>query len=167
MKHIKSSTLHKTCNYLLGFIFISHMAIGQSIQQEKMEKLHFLIGNWVGTSTTYENGALNKQTPAFEQITYKLDNSIITLDLHSESLQLHTVIYYDEKEDTYLYNPYYKEGAAKYVAEYREGKLVVHPNAEKRFVFTLTAEGKFLEYGEKLVNGKWVKYFEDIFSRIP
>jgi hypothetical protein len=36
----------------------------------------------------------------------------------------------------------------------------------KRFIFGLNVEGEFVEYGENLENGKWVKYFEDTFKNI-
>ncbi|PWH86221.1 hypothetical protein DIT68_02975 [Brumimicrobium oceani] len=141
-------------------------AFGQSIQQEKMQELSFLIGNWEGVSKSYKQGVVEKQVPAFTQISYKLDQSIITLDLQSESLQLHTVFYFDEKTNSYSYNPFYKTGSGSYKAEFIEGKLIVSPSETKRFIFTSSPEGDFIEYGENLVDGVWVKYFEDVFNRV-
>lgn len=131
-----------------------------------MQQLHFMVGDWVGTSTTYKNGAIERQVPAFQKIQYVVDKSIITIDLHSETLQLHTVIYYDEQEQTYYYNPFYKKGAGKFVAAYVDGRLVVTRNETTRFIFHQPSKGTFQEYGEKLEDGKWVKYFEDNFKNI-
>lgn len=144
-----------------------HTALGQASRQEKMEQLSFMVGDWVGTSTTYKNDTVATKIPAFEKISYKLDQHIITIDLHSELLQLHTIIYYDEKEKTYYYHPYYKKGRGAYKAEYTDGKFIVWPSETKRFVFKLTPEGNFQEYGEILDKGRWVTYFEDIFKKIP
>jgi len=146
-------------------LFIVNSLLGQSSGQENMEKLDFMIGEWVGISTTYQNDTIEKQAPAFQKISYKLNKSIITIDLQSEILQLHTVIYYDSIDGTYYYNPYYKGGKGEYAAEYKDGKLIVWPNKNKRFIFHLTPEGNFQEYGEKLENGEWVKYFEDNFQK--
>ncbi|MEL6720700.1 MAG: hypothetical protein AAFP82_18490 [Bacteroidota bacterium] len=131
-----------------------------------MKQLNFMVGDWVGISTTYENGEIATQVPAFQKIQYAVDGNIITIDLHSETLQLHTVIYYDEEQETYYYNPYYKKGTARYTAEYAEGKLVVTKNETTRFIFNKTSENGFQEYGERLENGEWVKYFEDNFKDI-
>lgn len=150
---------------LLFFIFFNTFAMGQSTNQEKMQQLNFMVGDWVGISTTYKDGKVDQQVPAFQKIQYAVDQNIITIDLHSELLQLHTVIYYDEKEGKYSYNPFYKRGANQYFAEYTNGKLVVTKDEKTRFVFHPTSEG-FQEYGEKLENGKWEKYFEDNFKNI-
>lgn len=142
-------------------------AFGQLTPREAMQRLEFMVGDWVGISTTFEEDTIATQVPAFEKISYRLDKHIITIDLHAETLQLHTVIYYDENDSTYYYNPYYKGGVGRYRATFREGKLIVSPNAQKRFIFQPTPEGGFKEYGEKRENGRWVKYFEDIFKKSP
>lgn len=151
---------------LVVILFICHLNYAQSARQVEMQKLRFMIGEWVGTASTIENGKVIASVPAFEKINYKLDGSLLTIDLHSEKLQLHTVIYYDEQEQTYFYNPFYKNGSAKYKAKYQEGKLIVSPSKTKRFVFGLNEAGEFVEYGETLKNGKWLKYFEDTFKNI-
>ena len=151
---------------LLILFFTIPIASGQTIQQQQMKKLDFLKGDWVGVSAVYEDGAIAKQVPAYEKISYALDKSIITIDLKSESLQLHTVIYYDETDKTYYYNSYYKTGAGRYKAALLDNKFVVSASPIKRFIFHRTPEGNFQEYGEKLIHGEWVKYFEDNFKRV-
>ena len=150
----------------LTILFTITIASGQTVQQQQMKKLDFLIGDWVGVSVMYEDGTIAKQVPAYEKISYALDKSIITIDLKSESLQLHTVIYYDETDKTYYYNSYYKTGAGRYKAALLENKFVVTASPTKRFIFHRTPEGNFQEYGEKLINDEWVKYFEDNFTRV-
>ncbi|MGY3795737.1 hypothetical protein [Aquimarina sp. 433] len=129
-----------------------------------MELLDFMIGEWIGTSTIYENGKVTKQGSAYQHISYDLEKSILVIKLNSEFLQLHTIIYYDEKDNTYYYYPFSKRGVRKYPAAYEDGKLIVRSNETNRFIFCRTKEGGFREYGEKLVDGKWVKYFEDNFK---
>ena len=128
-----------------------------------MEQLNFLIGEWVGTSKIYENGVVSKQCPAFENISYDLDKNILVIELNTEFLQLHTIIYYDEKDQKYYYYPFSKRGVGKYPAEYKDGQLVVSRDEKTRYIFRSTPEGGFQEYGEKLINGKWTKTFEDTF----
>jgi len=129
-----------------------------------MEQLHFLVGEWIGTSKVYENGVVTKQVAAYEEIKYDLDKSILVIQLNSELLQLHTIIYYDEKDKTYYYNPFSKKGARKLPATFKNGQLVVASSDTKRFIFTSASDGGFREYGEQLIDGKWVKYFEDTFK---
>lgn len=164
MKYITSFAKLRNYFCLVAVFFALNSILAQTVRQEKMEKLNFMVGDWVGISSTYQNDTLVKQVPAHQNISFKLSKNIITIDLQSETLQLHTVIYYDEKEGTYYYNPYYEGGAGRYVAEFKDGKFIVSPNKNKRFIFHLMSPGNFQEYGEKFENGKWVKYFEDNFQ---
>ena len=76
--------------------------------QKQMEQLNFLIGDWIGTSTVFSNDTISRQGPVFERIQYQLDRSIITIDLNSSMLQLHTIIYYDSSDNVFYYCPYSK-----------------------------------------------------------
>lgn len=150
---------------LFGFtLMVINSAVGQSKQQEKMKQLSFMIGDWVGVSSLIENDKVVSSIPAYQSISYQVDQHIICINLKSETLTLHTVIYYDEDLATYFYNPYYKKGSAKYPAQFSEGNFIVKASKNKRFVFCLTLEGNFQEYGEVLKDGKWQKYFEDNFK---
>ncbi len=129
-----------------------------------MEQLHFLVGEWVGTSKIYTNGIVTKQGAAYEKIAYDLDKSILVIELNTAFLQLHTIINYNEKDRTYYYHRFSKNGAARYPAEYKDGKLIVWRDENTRFFFGRTSAGDFQEYGEQLINGKWTKTFEDTFK---
>lgn len=149
--------------YLLILLCSNYVLFAQSVKQEKMEQLNYMIGEWVGTSTVYENGEISKQVPAFEKISYDMNKSIIVIELNSELLKLHTIIYFDEKENKYAYNAFSERGGRKNYGRFSDGKLIVEPNDSKRYIFEKIGENGFREYGEKLVDGKWVKYFEDVF----
>lgn len=150
--------------YFIAFLVACNIASGQSEKKEKMELLNFMVGEWIGTSKIYEKGSVTKEVPAYEKISFDLDKHILVIELNSELLQLHTIIYYDEKDKTYYYNPFSKSGARKLPAVYEDGKLVVNSNNTKRFIFSPTKNGGFVEYGEQLIDGKWIKYFEDSFQ---
>lgn len=154
------------CKYYCLFVLLLFSSIigAQTTMQEKMEDLAFMIGNWVGTSTTIENGKVSKQVPAYQSITYDVNKSIIVIELESETLKLHTIIQYDEKDKIYYYYPFSERGTGKLPAEYSKGKLIVNANKNKRYTFERTGENSFREYGEKLIEGNWVKYFEDTFT---
>lgn len=165
MRNTRSLFLIRTIQ-ILFFLFIIQTAYGQSIRQKQMEKLAFLVGKWEGVSSTIKKDSIIRQVSAFEEISYKVDQHILTIDLASETLKLHTVIYYDEDDQTYYYNAFYKNGAGRYLAELIDGQLIVSPNETKRFIFHLTEEGNFQEYGEIYQDGKWMRYFEDNFKRV-
>lgn len=148
------------------FLFCNTALIGQDIKKEKMEALSFMVGDWVGTSKVFKDGLVEKEVPAFQKISYDLNKHIIVIELQSELLQLHTIIYYDEEKSQYVYNPYSEKGVRKYPAELRDGKFVVLASDKNRFVFSRPAENTFQEYGESLKDGKWQRYFEDNFKDI-
>lgn len=146
-------------------IAIPTIICAQHTREEMMPQLDFLTGNWVGNATTIKNDTIATNHPAFERIQYGLDGNILIIDLHSKPLQLHTIIYYDDKDQCFYYNPFYKSGAGKYPAQLVSGQLVVYASDTKRFIFSVNDSGKFIEYGEQLVDGKWQKYFEDVFVK--
>lgn len=150
-------------NFLLGFILLSNVVYSQVSAKEHMEKLNFMVGEWIGTTTVFEDGKVTKQGSAFQRISYDLSKHIIVVELNSEFLQLHTIINYDEKDQTYYYHPFSKRGSGKYPAELKDGQLIVSPNETTHYIFGKTGENSFREYGEKLKDGKWVKTFEDNF----
>jgi hypothetical protein len=149
--------------FLLGTFLNPNTGLGQSLKQQKMADLSYLVGEWIGTSTQFENGQVSKQVPAFEKIFYDLDGHILVIELNSELLQLHTIIYYSEEDKTYYYNPYSVNGARRLPAMFTDGKFIVKASPSKRFIFEKYKGSGFREYGEELVDGEWVKYFEDIF----
>lgn len=150
--------------YTALFLFQINLISAQSLKKEKMEQLDYMVGEWVGTSSSYKNGELINQVPAFEKISYDLNKSIIVIELNSETLKLHTIIYFDEADGTYYYNPFSENGARKLPATFTDGRFVVQANESKRFIFEKYEENGFREYGEELIDGQWVKYFEDVFT---
>jgi len=150
--------------YFLTIILLGSSVFGQNTKRDKMEQLSFMTGEWVGTSRGYENGVVTREEPAYENIKYDLDRSILVIELNTESLQLHTIIYYDEKDETYYYYPFSKNGVTRAPAEFKDRQLMVWRNEKTRYIFRQTSEGGFQEYGEKLIEGKWIKYFEDTFK---
>ena len=150
---------------VLSIVILSSFTLfGQSIKEEKMANLEYMIGEWVGTSTLYEDGEIKSQEPAFENIKYDLNKSIIVIELNSETLNLHTIIHYSERDSTYYYYAFSENGGGRLPAEFVDGHFVVNASKTKRYIFEKYGENGFREYGEKLVDGVWIKYFEDIFT---
>lgn len=150
--------------YLLILFFFAGTSFGQTVKQQKMALLEFMVGEWIGTTTVYKEGQVAKQGSAYQSIQYDLDSNILVIELNTELLQLHTVIYFDDKDNTYYYYPFSSRGVNKYPAKYDNGQFIVSSSATNRFIFTTTEDGGFREYGERLIDGKWVKYFEDMFQ---
>lgn len=150
--------------YLFIFLLKIDSLVGQSLKKEKMEHLSFMVGEWIGTSSVYKNGKITQQAPAFEKISYDLNRSIIVIELNSERLKLHTIIQFNEEDDTYYYSAFYENGGRRLTATFTNGQFVVKANESKRFIFEKNGENGFREYGEELIDGKWVKYFEDNFT---
>jgi hypothetical protein len=136
----------------------------QSIQQEKMKALDFMVGEWIGTSTTIDSGKVTQKVPAFEKIDYDLNQSILVIKLNSSLLKLHTIIHYSVKDSTYYYYAFSEKGGGRLPAKIINGRLVVQAGPKRRYTFERYGNKGFREYGEKLINGSWVKYFEDQFT---
>jgi hypothetical protein len=145
-------------------LFFASSVFTQNIKKDKMERLSFLVGEWVGTSKIYENGMVTRQGSAYEKISYDLNKSILVIELNTEFLQLRTIVNYDENDEKYYYHRFSKEGFARYPAEFKDGKLIVWKNEKTRFFFGRTSQGNFLEFGEQMINGQWTKTFEDTFT---
>lgn len=151
---------------VFSFILFINYNFSQSDRLSKMEALSFLTGNWEGTSSIIKQDSIVETVEAKQIIHFGLDGHILIIDLASQNLDLHTIIYYNDKEDKYSYNPFYKSGAGNYSAELsKDGKFIVMPNDQKRFVFHVS-KGKLQEYGEILENGVWTRYFEDNFNLV-
>jgi hypothetical protein len=150
--------------YFFVLVFLASSVFTQNIKKDKMKRLSFLVGEWVGTSKIYENGIVTRQGAAYEKISYDLDKYILVIELNTEFLQLRTIINYNEKDKKYYYHRFSKEGFARYPAEFKDGKLIVWRDEKTRFFFGRTSEGNFLEYGEQMNNGKWTRTFEDTFK---
>lgn len=159
--------MDRTFTFFISLILFVHTSIGQFATENKMDQLEFMVGEWIGTSTIYENGEVSKQGSAFQKISYGLNKSMIIIELDSEFLQLHTIIRYDEEDATYYYYPFSQRGTNRYPAVYKDGQLTVWSSDTNRFIFGNPTEGTFREYGERLVEGQWLKYFEDNFQRVP
>ncbi len=149
--------------FCVVLFLLNTYVLAQDVKREKMEKLNFMIGEWVGTSKVYENGILAKEGSAYEKISYDLDRSILIVELNTEFLQLHTIILYDEQDQKYYYHRFSKTGAARYSAEYKDGQLIVWRDEKTKFVFRRIPDEGFQEYGEQLINGEWIMTFEDTF----
>ncbi len=151
---------------LLVWTFLMPSISAQNTEINKMDQLSFLVGEWIGTSKIYENGVVVKEGAAYEKISFDLNNTILVITLNTEFLKLRTIVTYDQTDQKYYYHRFSKDGFARYPAEYIDGKLVVWRDEKTRFFFTKTVDGNFREYGEQLIDGKWIKSFEDTFKNI-
>jgi enamine deaminase RidA (YjgF/YER057c/UK114 family) len=133
----------------------------QEVEKKELAKLSFLMGNWSGSSSSYTSKDTT-QVKVRESVNYIMDGNILTLDVVSTEIELHTLITYSVKDSCYYYQPYSKTGGGKYKGKLEDEKFIVHFNPKSRLIFEKTKNGEFHEYGESLVDGKWEKYFEDI-----
>jgi len=97
-KNRRRIDLNRVC--ILVFLCVAQFSQAQTIAQDKMQQLQYMIGEWEGTSKQIKDGVVVSEVPASESIKYGLNKHIITIDLTSENLLLHTVITYDEVADT-------------------------------------------------------------------
>ena len=152
----------------ISFFFYTHQILSQSVEQKAMAKLSFLIGDWKGTGTGYpkEN---NEPYNVLSKVSYDLNGELLVLRHRSKRdgktlLALHTIMYYNKENGFYYYNAYRRSGARPFKCQLNDGKFVCEINGDYRLTFQRTENGEFNEFGERLVDGKWIKNFEDILQ---
>lgn len=160
---MRNRKLLKYYNYIF-LLFLCQSSLAQSIHQEKIKPLGILVGEWIGTAKTYKNGVLTEEEPAFERISYDLDTSILVIELNRANLLLHTIVSYDEEDEVYYYNRFSKKGASRYPAEFIGGQLVVARDENTKIYFGRTPDGGFQEYGERLIDGEWIRFFDETYT---
>lgn len=131
-----------------------------SKSQQKMKDLSFLIGEWVGTYTYYEDGKITEQAPSFNRARYDVKKNIIIIDSNSKTSRIHTVIYYDEKEETFYYQYFTSDANRKLPAELKNEQLVISANEKLRFIIGKIDDWHG-EVAERFEDGKWVRIYED------
>ncbi|WP_394748445.1 hypothetical protein [Spongiimicrobium salis] len=158
----------KTHGYVIALVLLLFGTglWAQENEKEALAKLSFMMGNWKGTSTVYSKDT-TKSVEVTEKVQYILEGNLMVLDVKSPLIQLHTVISYNMEEGVYYYSPFSNRGGASYKGRYEEGKFKVTFSEKRRLTFERTPEGAFHEYGEKLTNGVWEKYFEDVLYPFP
>lgn len=142
----------------------TNLLYSQEVEKKEMAKLSFLIGNWAGNSYSYSKNDTTK-VKVNESANYILDGNAITLDVHSSSVQLHTLITYSVQDSCYYYQPTSKtESYRKSKGDFKDGKFIIYFDNKSRLIFEKTENGEFHEYGERFKEGVWKKYFEDILQ---
>lgn len=155
MKLLKINTL------TIVLIFIFNSLLAQDIEKKELAKLSFMMGNWSGTSSSFTNKETAKVNVR-ESVNYIMGGNILTIDVVSPNIELHTLITYSVKDSCYYYQPFSKTGGGKYKGKLENNKFIVYFNEENRLIFEKTENGAFHEYGETFKNGQWNKYFEDL-----
>ncbi|NAS29509.1 hypothetical protein GTQ40_00855 [Flavobacteriaceae bacterium R38] len=164
---IKFNFFLRSFSIIAILFFTSQITLGQSIEQKEMAKLSFLIGDWKGTGNSIPKNKAGDYT-ALTKVRYDLDGELLVLKLRSfrgdtPVLSLHTIMYYNKEDGHYHYRAYTKNGARPFKGTLvNNNKLVLKLGENYRLTFQRTPEGAFNEFGEKLVDGKWIKNFEDL-----
>lgn len=154
---------------LLMLLFLAPIVQAQNAEKQAMAKLSFMVGDWKGKGVLLP--AKNRQPlDVISEVRYDLNGTLLVIRVletknNQPVLRLHTVIYYNAKEDKYYYNPFSPKGLKRSF----QGKMV---NSQKiifsladnsyRLVFQRNEQGAFVEHGERKVNGQWKKNFENV-----
>ena len=151
---------------LFSFQFLNLSA--QTEEQKAMAKLSFMIGDWKGEGTSYPK-AENRPYQVLSKVRYDLDGELLVLRHRSTRndstlLALHTIMYYDKTDGFYYYNAYRRSGARPFQCQLKDDQFICEINGNYRLTFQRTENGEFNEFGQRLVDGQWVKNFEDILQ---
>lgn len=133
-----------------------------------MAKLSFMIGDWKGEGSSYPKAG-NEPYQVLSKVRYDLDGELLVLRHRSTRndstlLALHTIMYYNKEDGYYYYNAYRRSGARPFQCQLKDDQFICEINGNYRLTFQRTENGEFNEFGERLVEGEWVKNFEDILQ---
>lgn len=134
-------------------------------EKEALSKLSFIVGDWIGVSNSYENGEKNESIPVREKVTYQLGGNLINLVVSSPALELQTIVRYSVEDRKYYYHPFTKDSTGEFEGYFEDDKFIVKISETYRLTFEKTKTG-FREFGTKLINGKWLKNFQDDLHNI-
>lgn len=154
---------------VIGFFFTQAVGLkAQTEEQKAMAKLSFMIGDWKGKGTSYPK---ENNTPynVLSKVRYDLDGELLVLRHRSTRndstlLALHTIMYYDKTDGSYYYYAYRRSGARPFQCQLKDDQFICEINGNYRLTFQRTENGEFNEFGQRLVDGEWVKNFEDILQ---
>jgi|GEM_PF-679428 len=142
-------------------------------EQKAISALEFLTGNWTGPGISYNEASETTEYIDTELVSFELDRRLLLIKASGEIegkpyYQLHTIVYYDIKEEHYVYTPYTGRRPGSYHCNLK-AKMFVCLNQEKsyRLSFQRLEDGRWNEFGESLKEGKWLKSFETKLSRMP
>lgn len=138
----------------------SHIVLAQTTEAEALSKLSFVVGDWLGVSSSYKNGEIIKSIPVREKVTYQLEGNLINIVVSSPALKLQTIVRYSVDDGKYYYHPFTKNSTGEYEGYLEGEKFIVKISQTYRLTFERTDTG-FREFGTKLVKGEWVKNFQD------
>lgn len=153
----------------LSLLFLPIMSLSaQTEEQKAMAKLSFLIGDWKGEGTSYPKEE-NEPYQVLSKVRYDLDGELLVLRHRSTRndstiLALHTIMYYNKEDGYYYYNAYRRSGARPFQCQLKDKQFICEINGNYRLTFQKTENGEFNEFGQRLVDGKWTKNFEDILQ---
>ncbi len=143
------------------------------IERLAIEKLDFLVGSWAGEGVSYDNDGSENKYYDTEDFWFDLQNSLLIIQArgfrdNKQFYGLHTVIYFDNDKQKYVYNPYSSRGLSRsFYCDLKTKKLLCYLEDQTyRLTFQRTADGKWNEFGERLTDGAWQKNFETILAPV-
>jgi len=159
------SVNHGIILLFISFFCVSQTSFAQSEEQKALAKLSFMVGDWKGTGTLYPKEQ-NQPYEVLSKVRYDLGGELLVLKHRSirdgkPILSLHTLIYYNVEEKQYYYYAFRRTGGRPFTGQVVDGQLICKLGDDFRLIFQRTPEGLFNEYGERRIDGVWVKTFED------
>ena len=172
MKWLKFTVLSCAAMALLSVVSCAQ-ATSESEAKTAIERLDFLAGNWGGEGLSFAEDGTQTRYYDTEHVRFDLDNHLLLINAKGErdgqlTYQLHTVIYYDVEAQHYLYTPYSGRRAARsFNCDLNKQKLICLTEAKAfRLTFQRLADGRWNEFGERLIDDKWRKTFETKLSEL-
>ena len=175
--------LSRFLSSIFGALFLSACSEGDQKQfatpaamtetQAAISKLDFLVGNWAGPGTSYGADGTQTQYHDTEFVRFDLDKNLLLINARGEgpdgatTYSLHTVIHYNTETQKYIYTPYSGKRTPRSfdcTLNDRAQFICLIPDQSYRLTFQRLPDGRWNEFGERLIEGAWVKNFETILS---
>lgn len=143
-----------------------------SIVQEEVLKLNFLIGEWKGTGWIIGQDMIKRAFDQTENVQFKLDSTALLIEgkgvsngkIVQEAL---AIITYQGESNQYDFQSFLPSGQkGTYKSELTDGVLYWYPTNFIRYIIRVSEQGQWYEVGEINKVGNWYQFFEMTLDKV-
>lgn len=142
-----------------------------TVSQENIQKLDFLLGKWEGSGWRMSPDGTKHTFDQSENVQFKLDSTAVLIEgkgIANEEI-IHNaiaIITYDKESGNYAFQSFLQNGMkGSFKAELKESVFYWYPNENIRYIISINDKGQWHETGEFNREGNWRQFFEMTLSK--
>lgn len=143
-----------------------------SIVQEEVLKLNFLIGEWKGSGWIIGQDMIKRTFDQTETVQFKLDSTAVLIEgkgvTNGKKVQeAMAIITYQGESNQYDFQSFLPSGQkGNYKSELTDGAFYWYPTNFIRYIIRVNEQGQWYEIGEINKVGNWYQFFEMTLDKV-